>query len=195
MPLILPQGLKSIATINAQPKHPSSRIQLIVSLDICGKNNNEIAEEVGMTAARVSVIKGSPLYQQERQRLWHKLKEEVVDKKTDAIVAGDPVESFLKENALKAARTKVHLMETSISDVVKSGAATDILDRAGYKPFVSKTAVTVEVTDKMANRWTRALEYNERTNQLLGSKEGVSDASGHDPDDRKTTIRIEEEVS
>lgn len=176
MPRIVPQHLKTLSTIGQQPKQFNTQTLRIILLDIAGKGTNEIAAIEGLTAARVSQIKTCPMFVQQRAVEWDNLRTKVTDKTSD-MIAGDPVESALKEAALEAANVKIELMRTSQNEYVKSGASSDILDRAGYKSHTEKTKITVQVTEKMANRFERVLEY--------GSAE-------HEP---KTTVCIEEEVS
>jgi hypothetical protein len=52
---------------------------------------------------------------------------------------------------------KIQLMQNGKSEFVKLSAAGDILDRAGYKASQEKTKVSIEITDKIADRFERAL--------------------------------------
>ena len=160
MPIIKPQTAKAISTVAAQPRHMTSRIQLIVMMDISGANGNQIAAELGITAVRVSVIRNSPMYMAERERQMFKLKGQIVDKKSSAIAMGDPVEVKIKNLALRAVDTYSTLLG-SASDVVRKTTADSILDRSGYKAFSEKTKVSVEVTEKMADRFEEVLSYDE----------------------------------
>lgn len=184
MPIVKPQELKSLKTIELQPEKMSSRIQLIISMDIAGYNGNQIADAIGLSANRVSIIRNSPLYLQERKTKWHQLQEQVIDKKSDKIVAGDPVENKIKELALRAVNKYEHLLDGAKSEFVTKATADSILDRAGYKAKTDKTIVSVEVTEKMADRFERALSY----------KRGDG-SDGLSPNVRKATLRIEKELS
>lgn len=179
MPVVKPHDLKSINTINLEPDKLSSKIDLIISMDIAGYTGNSIAEAVGMTPGRVSIIRNSPLFTQERDRRRDLLRAQVIDKKSDVIAAGDPVEARIKEMALHAA-TKLGVLLDGKSEFVQKAAADSILDRAGYKAKTDKTVVSVEVTEKMADRFERVLR---RSTSGLGEDVG------------ETTLRITKTVS
>lgn len=177
MPRIVPQELKSLSTIKMQPKTVGSKMEIIMCMDLAGKSGNDIASTLGLGATRVSVIRNSPLYVQGLARKRAELQSTFIDKQSDIMTSGDPVDEVLKSAAITAANKKIDLMRNSASELVASAAAGDILDRAGYKSHTEKTKVSVEVTEKMANRFERALSYESDDNV------------------RKTTYRIEKEVS
>lgn len=157
MPLVKPRDLKSDLSLALEPDKMSSRIQIIIALDIAGYNGNQISENVGLTPGRVSIIRNSPMYLQERERKWEELQRQVVEKKSDKIVAGDPVENEIKGLALKAVGVYAKIIESGKSEFAQKAAADSILDRAGYKPHTDKTVLSVEVTEKMADRFERVL--------------------------------------
>ena len=128
-------------------------------MDIAGATGGEIATAVGYTQSWVSTIKGSPMYKQQLEQKWCEMKDKVIDKKSDSVVAGDPVEIKMKAMAMKAVDEYQRLLEESRSDMVKKSTADAILDRAGYKPHTEKTKVTVEVTEKMSARFEKVLQY------------------------------------
>lgn len=165
MPTKLPQSMKSLASIKAQPQEMTPRIEAIICMDLAGKGTGDIARELGMTDARISVIKSSPMYQQQRAVEKSKLHEMYREKQTDRLTSGDPVEEALKGAALEAARTKIELMANGKSEFVKLAASGDILDRAGYKAHQEKTIVSVTVTDKMADRFEKALKFRVESSQ------------------------------
>ena len=158
MPLVKPRELKSDASLALEPDRMSSKIQLIIALDIAGYNGNQISENVGLTPGRVSIIRNSPLYLQERERRWSELQEQVIGKKTDRIVAGDPVENRIKDLALKAVGIHESIMESGKGEMSKIASANSILDRAGYKAKTDRTIVSVEVTERMADRFEKVLK-------------------------------------
>lgn len=157
MPQLVPQALKALSTIAMQPKVETPRINAIICMDLAGKGTGDIARELGLTVGRVSIIKGSPLYKDARDRELARLKDMYRDKQTDRLISGDPVEEALKDAALEAARTKIELMHNGKSEFVKLAASGDILDRAGYRAHQEKTRVSVEISDKIADRFERAL--------------------------------------
>jgi len=159
MPLRVPHSLKSLGTIAQEPRKVSNKIELIMCLDLAGKKGNDIAAALGLSVARISIIRNSPLYQQEIVKRREALLSEFRDKQTDKMVMSDPVELALKEAALSAAKKKIALMTDGKSEFVQLAAAGDILDRAGYKAHQEKTKLTVEVTDKMATRFEEALRH------------------------------------
>jgi hypothetical protein len=165
MPLVKPQCMKSLKSIAAQPQRVDTpKIDAIICMDIAGKGTNDIARELGMTASRISIIKGSPLYIQQRDVERDKLKSLFQDKQSDRLASGDPVEQVLKDAALSAAKMKIDLMQNGRSEFVKLAASGDILDRAGYKAHQDKTIVSVTITDKMADRFERAITYQQTRN-------------------------------
>ena len=159
MPKIVPQNMKSINTINLQPDKMSSKMQIMIMMDIGGSTGKQIAEAVSLTESRVSIIRNSPIYLDQKREKWKELKEQVLEKTSDKIVAGDPVENKLKEAAMSAAEKIAELINDS-NAFTSIQAAKDVLDRTGYKAFTSKTTMSVEVTDKMADRFERALLYD-----------------------------------
>ena len=163
MPIVKPQHMKSLNVIAMQPEKLSPKIDVIILMDLAGKGTNDIAQELGMTAARISVIKGSPLYLQEREVQKMKLTEMYREKQTDKLTSGDPVEVLLKDHAINAARKKIELMQKGKSEFVQLAAAGDILDRAGYKAHQDKSSVSIEITEKMADRFEKALKFKVET--------------------------------
>lgn len=176
MPKIVPQHLKSLKTINLQPEKMNSKIQIIILMDIAGSTNKQISHSTGLCESRVSIIKNSPMYMQERENRWQDLSNQFVDKRSDKLSSGDPVENKIKDMALIAAQKYGELLDAK-SEFVQKTVADAILDRAGYRAHTEKTKVTVEVTEKMADRFERVLGYE------------------HSKDARKATIKVTQEVS
>ena len=158
MPEIVPRELKSEISIANEPEKMSSKIQMIIALDICGWTGNDIANHIGMTPSRVSIIRNSPLFIQERDTQRAKLTAEVIDKKSSAVAVGDPVENKIKDLALRAVGVYEDIIDNGKSEFAKKSAADSVLDRAGYKARTDKTVLSVEVTEKMADRFERVLK-------------------------------------
>ena len=177
MPINKPQSLKSLNTIKMQPEKVSSKMEVIMCMDLAGRTGKAIAQELGLGECRVSIIRNSPLYINRLAEMRQDMESQFMDKQTDIMTSGDPIEEVLKGAALDAANKKIQLMKQSSNELVQAAAAGDILDRAGYKSHTEKTKVTVEVTEKMANRFERALGYE------------------HPNNDGETKIRITKEVS
>ena len=160
MPLVKPQHMKSLNTIALQPqKIDTPKIDVIMCMDLAGKSGNEIAAALGMQAPRISIIRNSPMYMQQREVMRESLKTQFMDKQSEKMTTGDPVSNALKDAALEAAREKIRLMQYGESEFVRSSAAGDILDRAGYKANETKTVVSVQITEKMADRFEHALKF------------------------------------
>ena len=159
MPLVKPQHMKSLHTIALQPRNVDTpMIDAIMCMDLAGKGTGDIAKALGLLAPRVSIIKGTPMYIQQRDAMRVQLKEQFMEKRADNL-AGDPVEQILKDAALSAARKKIELMEKGRSEFVQLAAAGDVLDRAGYKAHQDKTVVSIQITEKMSDRFERALKH------------------------------------
>src|SRR4030042_457382 len=83
MPICKPQYLRSMTTIKLQPQKMNERIGLIMCMDLAGKSGNDIAEELGISANRISIIRNSPLYLNRLSMERDKLRELYRDKQTD----------------------------------------------------------------------------------------------------------------
>ena len=134
-------------------------------MDLAGKGTGEIAAALGMQSPRISVIRNSPMYIQQREVMRSTLKSQFMDKQSDKMVTGDPVELALKDAALEAARKKIDLMRNGNSEFVQHAASSDILDRAGYKAHQDKTILSVQITEKMADRFEKAITFKRETTQ------------------------------
>jgi len=152
-----PQYLKSLNTINLQPTKVNSRIINIILLDIAGKNNEEIGEMVGLTPARVSVIRNSPLYKERLEEERKVFTEKFKELQAKALIAGDLVEAEIKDACLDAAKKKIDLINKAQSEFVQNAAASDILGIGGYMKKTQKTTTIIEVDPKTAERWDRVL--------------------------------------
>ncbi len=178
--------MKAISTISQQPERMTSKIHLLVLMDIAGATGNQMSEHSGMSPARVSTIRNSPLFTEERNRKMSELQEQTIEKKSTSIAEGDPVETKLKALAMSAVETYEDILANANSESVKKVTADSILDRAGYKAHTEKMKVSIEVTEKMASRFEEVLAYQPR----IG--EGHAEPSKND---RKTTVSVETEVS
>ena len=163
---------------DAQPKKDSSLIQQILYYDICGWKVGAIAEKLNIGSSKVSTITNSPLFKHLRAEKRRELVTMLLDKKTDLIIAGDPVLQKIKALATKAVDKKEYLLDQAESEFVQNSVASDILDRAGYRPESKKVTTKIEVTEKMAERFERVLDDGTNTGHVAQS-----------------TISIEEEVS
>jgi len=200
MPRIIPQDMKAISTINAQPDRMTSKIHLMVLMDIAGNTGNQMSQDLGITPARVSVIRNSPMFTDERSRKMVELQDKTIDKKSTSLSEGDPVEVKLKKLAMSAVETYEKLLKTGNSESVKKVTADSILDRAGYKAHTEKMKVSIEVTEKMANRFEEVLAYDthkEETPRVSALERDIRRGldAGPSKNDRETTVSVKTEMS
>lgn len=182
--------MKAISTLEAQPDKMSERMRVIALMDISGYTGNSIARSTGMTASRISTIRNSPLYMENREKARESLRAKVIDKRSDSIASGDPVELKLKELAKESVGVYGKLLKSD-NEGIKKSTADSVLDRAGYKSYSEKTKMTVEVTENMAERFEKALKYDPKK-----TKEEASNAKSESHEnDRRAKIRLEKEVS
>ena len=198
MPLVIPQDMKALSTINAQPERMTSKIHLLIMMDIAGATGNQMSEHSGLTASRVSIIRNSPMFTEERNRKMGELQEKIIDKKSSSIAEGDPVETRLKSLAMEAVGTYEHILRSGKSESVRKVAADSVLDRAGYKAHTEKMKVSIEVTEKMASRFEEVLGYNTDKGPQRGlhgrtQTEGLGDKPSQN--DRETTVSVKAEMS
>jgi len=177
MPLPLPHYLKSPSSVKLEPKQITPKIMNILYLDLSGKSNNEIAEMVGITPSRVSIIKNSPMYKERRGEESEKLGRAVLEKQSDRVVHGDPVEQVFEEKKQLLAEELLNLAVSAESEQVRKSAIVDALGYIGYKPKVNTITTTVEIDQKMQQAWDRVM-----TNDKYGKAE------------RSSTIRITQEM-
>ena len=170
MPRTVPQAFKSPNVIKLQPRAMNTRINDMLLLDLSGCTNNEIAEKLDYTPARVSLIRTSPLYQQRIGEERARMTTQVIDKKSTQVVA-DTVTARLKVMASRAVDTYSTLLDDAKSEIVRKTVADEILDRAGYKAASEKTSVIVQVTEKMADRFENALNYASKTVRVIKESE------------------------
>jgi DNA-binding Xre family transcriptional regulator len=194
MPLIKTQDMKAISTVLGQPQNITSKIKLMILLDISGHNGKQISEQIGISENRVSIIRNTPMYVEEKEKTFTELKKTCIDKKSDVVAYGDPVERVLKDNALAAANEKIRLMREGNNEFIRSSAAGDILDRAGYKPHTEKTKVEINITDKMADRFERVLDQS-RGLESNRVKHDFGDPDEYNSDERTTSVKITKTMS
>ncbi len=157
MPVVKPRGLKSIQSLNLEPEKMNSKIKLMIAMDIAGYTGNSIAREVGLTPSRVSIIRNSPLFIQERDAQRGLLEKKFIDKKSSQIAMGDPVKARFKDLAKEAVEKYAGLLNGAKSEFVQKATADAILDRAGYRAKTDQTTVSVEVTERMSQRFEKVL--------------------------------------
>lgn len=186
-----PQSEKSEAHIELQPKNmEKNSVQHIMAYDLAGYCGNEIAQLLEMTPSRISIIKNSPLYMEERKRRFEALKSQVTGTVVKQIME-DPARKILMDHRAEFAAEKVKLALESKSDFVRNAATSECLDRLGVYPEQKKdkaSVVTVVMEEKMARRFGFAKDYIPPT-----SPEGLELAGAHRVDviERKVTTTVE----
>jgi len=159
---------KSTLHQEAQPKHlEKNSVQLIMAHDLAGFGTNETALAVGMTIGRVSIIKNSPLYREERARRFEALKQSVTEGTSKKILE-DPARQVLLDNRVGAAEKLVALVRDGKNEFVQKSAAVDILEFSGIsKPRQSDKHVgtTVVMEERLAQRFGFAKGYTEPTSE------------------------------
>ena len=157
MPIYKSQEEKAQSTINAQPKDMDRTvIHQILDRDVAGWTHKKIAEDLGMSDVRISVITRSPMYMAMRDEKRRDLHEQVVDKVSSHIA--DP-ENILKEAKVEAAQTLINIMRSGKSDMVKAQVAGKIVDRGREKN--DGVHVIVQINEKLSERMEKVLKYDE----------------------------------
>ena len=177
MPLPMPHHLKAPGSIRLEPKKITSKIMNILYLDLSGRTNNDIAEMVGITPSRVSIIKNSPMYKDRREEESAKLSTAVIEKQSERVVHGDLVEQTFETEKQVLAKELLNLALNAESEQVRKSAIVDALGYIGYKPKVNSIVTTVEIDHKMQKAWDRVM-----TNDKYGKTE------------RASTVRITQEM-
>lgn len=164
MPQIVPQESKAESSINAQPKNlEKNSVQLILLCDIAGYGTNEIAEYLGMSVSRISIIKSSPLYQAQRASKFQEMSTKVVEGTANKILE-DPARKLLLDAKVEAAEMKVDLALRSKNEYVRSAACSEILGIAGIMPQKQNSenaGRTIVMEEKLAERFGFAKNYKE----------------------------------
>ena len=145
-------------TKGLQPKHISSRHRAIMRCQIAGHTISEIAEMMGMTVPRVSLIVNSPLYKEEKLKMEEEVKQEFV-KTEGSKVQSDLIRVRLKEEALASLDTLIRLRDDAGSERVRQLSAIEILDRAGYKSSDKfEGEVVIDASDGLIDAITQAMK-------------------------------------
>ena len=144
----------SEGTKGLYPKDLSSRHRAAMRMDIAGHTLNDIAEELGFNVQRLSLIRNSPLYIEERDKMARDVKREFVEAEGKKL-SMDKTAQHLQDNTLKAAQTLAGALNDE-SGSVRISAAKDILDRQGYaKEEKIRANVLVEPSDSLIEMLNR----------------------------------------
>ena len=153
---------KSEAHKNLQPKNMGKNtVQMIMAYDLANYGTNEIAKLMQMNVSRISIIKNSPLYIEERRKRFDNLQSSITGGVARQVLE-DPARKVLLNHRLEFAEEKVRLALESKSDFVRNSATSECLDRLGVYPEVKKdkaSVVTVIMEEKMAKRFGFAKDY------------------------------------
>ncbi len=110
----------------------SDRHHEIAMRKLAGETQNEIAEGMGYTANRISIIINSPLFITFLTEMRIRLREKFLEKKAEALVQGDPANDMLEAGAFNAAATIVRsVVNPKLPMNTRLRSARDILDRTG----------------------------------------------------------------
>jgi hypothetical protein len=131
-----------------------ARHLLAMRLYIAGKDPLCISEETGFSLGYVSSIINSPAFQERYQRIQKSIEEVLVAEMVKRAV-GDPVEEFLKSQAMASAEKLVSLRDGGQKEETQLKAAMDLLDRAGYS---GKQKVEVEGSVSLPENMQAGLE-------------------------------------
>jgi hypothetical protein len=172
MPVIKRQDELAQSTRKLQPKKDSSVVQLILAYDLCGWKNKRISEQLGICESRISIIKSSPMYKAQRAARWEELQAQTLDKSSDKISDGDPVQKQFDEFAPEAAKLKVELARTAQSEMVRNAALSECIEKSRFGAKQTKMKTSIEVSEKIADRFLKI----------------------HELDNRRATLRIETET-
>lgn len=139
---------------------PNLKMNRILTLEVAGKMQKEIAELLGISKAAVKDITASPPYIAMRTRYWEKVEEAMIAKQVQNAIALDPVEQKLRDLAPRAVNVKEELLDGAESEIVRNSVASDILDRTGYVSKEKKVKRTIEITEDMAARFAKIADMN-----------------------------------
>lgn len=156
MPEYKSQEQKAESTLNAQPKDMKRTIiRDILDRDCAGWKMKDIAENVGLSQSRISVIVQSPIYVgMKKDRL--NAKSEMIDERlVNEVVDADKV---IKEAKGRAAQVLVGMLDNCKSEAVKAKVASDIV---GLNKEDKGQTIIVQINEKLGERMQKVLDYKE----------------------------------
>lgn len=117
------------------PRNLNTRHLKMVDMKLRGVAVAEIASNLGMSVAQVSIICNSASFQHELSTRQQKVEvitnDKIAEAKADAVLAMDEVQSSIKRGTIEAVKRVVGLI-SSEDDSLALKASTEILDRGGY---------------------------------------------------------------
>ena len=152
----MPKPWDSAKAATPQLKRVRARHKMVVSMHMAGFTNVEIAQELGYTPIRVSIIVNSQNPQLAEHR--SKVENEV------AMQMGDLVMSFRAESR-KSLNTLVRIRDTETAPMSEQRlSALAILDRAGYSPVKKQLNLDMSVP---LNELQSTLEHLDAANEVV----------------------------
>jgi len=148
-----------------EPQEISSRHKYVVALSALGMRGFEIAELIGMSESRVSVLLRDPRLEALKRDLTG---EAIRELSRDA-------GSIIKSHVAEAAETMASLMRGAESENVRRLASADLLDRAGHKPKETVQHQVVHIDADATEALKEALAEARKPEEEL---EFIQDSSG-----------------
>lgn len=171
------QENKSASHISAQPKNMEKvSVRLIMMYDISGMGTSEIAKTLDMDISRVSIIKNTPLYMEQRNAKMAEIEKSVMEKATNKIIENPALALLIDpETQRTCAIEKIKLATEDKSSFVRNAATSEILALGGIMPQknVEKGKTTLVIEEKLATRLGFAKNY-ESKEELLERKVTVT---------------------
>lgn len=169
------QEEKSEAHKALQPKNmEKNSVRLIMAYDLAGYGTRETSELMNMDEGRISVIKNSPVYKEEKKKRFDEILASVGTGVAKQVIE-DPARKILNDARVEAAEVKVGLLRSK-QDFVKNSASSEILAFGGILPAKhgeERSRVTVVLEKKLAKNFGFALGYEEPVSQVQVTKEKV----------------------
>lgn len=133
-----------------QPEKWTSRHRACVALEISGMKPKAIAERLGYTVSRVSIILSDPRAALDRRELA----KGITDRLTD-------VQMKLQVASHEAVDELIDELRNSADEKVRHKAANSILDRAGYSTIRREVKPAPEIPDELGDRMAEVMEEME----------------------------------
>ena len=114
------------------PKHLSPRHRTLMRKLLAGKELKDVAEDLGFTVKRASLVVNSPLFQEEMKRMQEQIDKGVIAVESEIEHMDGGVKAQLEAEALASLKVIIGLRDGAASERVKQVSALEILDRAGY---------------------------------------------------------------
>lgn len=148
----------------------TTKLERVLTLDLDGTSQKDIAPIVGLSVGSVKAIMKSPVYQNKWKAHWNKVRELQIQRSLNE----DETRKVLKELAPTAAKKLERLVKHAKSETTQLLAVKDTLDRGGYVHNPTTYKATVQLTQEQADRFAKVLGVKETTpKQITLEKEMV----------------------